>query len=85
MGDMQSNLAMNFEGVLTSFLAVYQIFSSENWTSVLYSSAVAEIPLGRVIIMISSSCFLWARSFLQIVEYLVFNLREREFVSDPRV
>jgi hypothetical protein len=51
-GDMQSNLAMNFGEVFTSFLAVYQIFSSENWTSVLYSSAVAEIPLGQAIIII---------------------------------
>jgi voltage-dependent calcium channel len=43
---------MNFGEVFTSFLAVYQTFSSENWTSVLYSSAVAEIPLGRAIIII---------------------------------
>jgi hypothetical protein len=79
-GDMQSNLAMNFGEVFTSFLAVYQTFASENWTSVLYSSAVAEIPLGRAIII----TLFWAGSFLQ-TEYLVFNLREREFVSDPKV
>jgi len=51
-GDMQSDLAMNFGEIFTSFLAIYQVFSSENWTSVLYSSAVAEVPLGQAIIVV---------------------------------
>ncbi|KAI9433175.1 Ion transport protein-domain-containing protein [Lactarius indigo] len=46
-GDLQSSEAMNFGQIFTSFLAIYQIFSSENWTNVLYSSAMAEIPLGQ--------------------------------------
>ncbi|KAH8980165.1 Ion transport protein-domain-containing protein [Lactarius hatsudake] len=46
-GDLQSTEAMNFGQIFTSFLAIYQIFSSENWTNVLYSSAMAEIPLGQ--------------------------------------
>lgn len=44
-GDLPSSQTMNFGQIFTSFLAIYQIFSSENWTSVLYSSAQAEIPL----------------------------------------
>jgi hypothetical protein len=50
-GDMQSSLAMNFGEIFTSFLAIYQVFSSENWTSVLYSSAVAEVQLGQAIVV----------------------------------
>jgi len=46
-GDLSSSEAMNFGQIFTSFLAIYQIFSSENWTTVLYSSAMAEIPLGQ--------------------------------------
>ncbi|KAH9024879.1 Ion transport protein-domain-containing protein, partial [Lactarius pseudohatsudake] len=46
-GDLQSSEAMNFGQIFTSFLAIYQIFSSENWTNVLYKSAMAEIPLGQ--------------------------------------
>ncbi|KAI0247528.1 Ion transport protein-domain-containing protein [Lactifluus subvellereus] len=51
-GDMQGNQAMNFGQIFTSFLAVYQVFSSENWTNVLYNSATAEIPLGQSLIVI---------------------------------
>ncbi|KAF8465445.1 Ion transport protein-domain-containing protein, partial [Russula ochroleuca] len=51
-GDMQSSLAMNFGEIFTSFLAVYQVFSSENWTNVLYSSATAEVPLGQAVVVI---------------------------------
>ena len=51
-GDMPSSLAMNFGEIFTSFLAVYQVFSSENWTSVLYSSSTAEVHLGQAIVVI---------------------------------
>lgn len=51
-GDMQNSLPMNFGEIFTSFLAIYQIFSSENWTAVLYNSAVAELPLGQAVIVI---------------------------------
>ena len=51
-GDMQSNVAMNFGEIFTSFLAIYQVFSSENWTTVLYNSAMAEVPLGQAVIII---------------------------------
>jgi len=46
-GDLPSEQSMNFGQIFTSFLAMYQIFSSENWTNVLYSSAIAEQPLGQ--------------------------------------
>ncbi|KAI9461510.1 Ion transport protein-domain-containing protein [Russula earlei] len=51
-GDMQNSLAMNFGQIFTSFLAVYQVFSSENWTNVLYSAAVAELPLRQAWVVI---------------------------------
>jgi voltage-dependent calcium channel len=51
-GDMQSSQTMNFGQIFTSFLAIYQIFSSENWPTVLYNSAAAEIPLGQSVIVI---------------------------------
>jgi voltage-dependent calcium channel len=51
-GDLQSSLAMNFGQIFTSFLAVYQVFSSEHWTNVLYSAAAAEVPLGQAWVVI---------------------------------
>ncbi len=44
--------ALNFGEIFTSFLAIYQVFTSENWTSVLYSSAVAEVPLGQAVVVV---------------------------------
>ena len=38
-GDMSSNDNVNFGQMYNAFLAVYQVFSSENWTDVLYEMA----------------------------------------------
>ncbi|KAI0031009.1 Ion transport protein-domain-containing protein [Vararia minispora EC-137] len=47
-GDLSSGKAMNFGQIYTSFLAIYQaVFSSENWTTVLYDTGSAEAPLGQ--------------------------------------
>ena len=61
-GDMQGDVAMNFGQIFTSFLAVYQVFSSENWTTVLYSGAAAEVPLGQswVVILFFVGWFFFA-------------------------
>ncbi|KAI0321538.1 Ion transport protein-domain-containing protein [Amylostereum chailletii] len=46
-GDIAGDQAMNFGQVFTSFLAIYQVFSSENWTNILYNTGTAEVPLGQ--------------------------------------
>ncbi|KAG1851063.1 kinase-like domain-containing protein [Suillus subalutaceus] len=38
-GDMPDSIALNFGQLWTSFLAVYQLFSSENWTNAVLSFA----------------------------------------------
>jgi hypothetical protein len=50
-GDMTDSTTLNFGQLWNSFLAVYQIFSSENWTNVLYEGADAEISLGQAVIV----------------------------------
>lgn len=50
-GDMGKDTTMNFGDIWTSFLAIYQVFSSENWTDVLYKTTGAEIRLGQTIIV----------------------------------
>ncbi|KAH9979222.1 Ion transport protein-domain-containing protein [Lactifluus volemus] len=49
-GDVQSTQSMNFGQIFTSFLAIYQIFSSENWTTVLYSSDKRRNPWGIIVL-----------------------------------
>lgn len=46
-GDLQKTDSrfITWGEVFNSFLGIYQVFSSENWTSVLYDAAMAEVPL----------------------------------------
>jgi hypothetical protein len=46
-GDLGGDTAINFGELFNSFLAMYQVFSSENWVDVLYGAAEAEIDLGQ--------------------------------------
>ena len=43
---------VNFGEVYNTFLAIYQVFTSENWTDILYDAAVPEIPLGQTVIVL---------------------------------
>jgi voltage-dependent calcium channel len=76
-GDMTSNNIMNFGQLWNSFLAVYQIFSSENWTTVLYSATDAEIPLGQAVIVavFISSWLIFANCKLPAASACIGSLR----------
>jgi voltage-dependent calcium channel len=50
-GDFGADQTMNFGQLFTAFLAVYQVFSSENWPNVLYGATQAERFLGQTIIV----------------------------------
>ncbi|KAF8927182.1 calcium channel protein [Dissophora ornata] len=41
---------MNFSDFYVSYLAMYQLFSGENWTDILYNVMTAEIPWGQVVV-----------------------------------
>ena len=75
-GDLPSSQTMNFGQIFTSFLAIYQIFSSENWTNVLYSSAMAEIPLGQswIIVLFIVGWFFFANCLLPLFYRVVSRL-----------
>lgn len=51
-GDMSSGDAVNFSQLYNAFLAVYQVFSSENWTDVLYGAGQAELGLGQTVVVV---------------------------------
>ncbi|KAF8840292.1 hypothetical protein BDN67DRAFT_996862 [Paxillus ammoniavirescens] len=64
-GDMNGTNTMNFSQLFNSFLAVYQIFSSENWTTVLYNATDAELNLGQAIIICTFlTCWLLFANFI---------------------
>lgn len=51
-GDVAAGELIDFGTLYNSFLAIYQVFSSENWTDVLYGAAQPEIPLRQSAIVI---------------------------------
>jgi hypothetical protein len=51
-GDYGNNVTVNFGEIFNSFLAMYQVFSSENWPEILYGAGMAEIKLGQTIIVV---------------------------------
>lgn len=50
-GDVPGNNNINFGEIFNAFLGIYQIFSSENWTNILYETVEAEIPLSQAVII----------------------------------
>lgn len=50
-GDLGEDTPTNFGELFNAFLGIYQVFSSENWTDVLYSTTSAEIRLGQTVIV----------------------------------
>ncbi|KAL1742981.1 Ion transport protein-domain-containing protein [Schizophyllum fasciatum] len=50
-GDVAEDNTINFGQLFNAFLGVYQVFSSENWTDVLYTATDSEMPLGQAAIV----------------------------------
>lgn len=50
-GDMAGDLGVNFGNVFNAFTGVYQIFSSEDWTSVLYDATEAAKEVKQEIVV----------------------------------
>lgn len=49
--DLPADGTVTFLQFFNAFLGTYQVFSSENWTDVLYAAIKAELPLGQAIIV----------------------------------
>jgi len=50
-GDLGRDLSTNFGELFNSFLSIYQIFSSENWSTVLYAATNGESHLGQTVVV----------------------------------
>ncbi|KAG8959952.1 calcium channel protein [Tulasnella sp. 419] len=51
-GDVSQENTMNFSATYNSFLAMYQIFTSENWTDILYLVAESGSPFHQTLISV---------------------------------
>ncbi|KAI6015330.1 Ion transport protein-domain-containing protein [Pisolithus orientalis] len=81
-GDMSGNTTMNFGQLWNSFLAVYQVLSSENWTTVLYDATVVELPLGQAVIVATFiSCWLLFANFI-IMQMFIAVINENFSVAE---
>jgi len=50
--DVPTTFNENFQGLVTAFLAMYQLTSSENWENVMWAAANAESPFKQQVIVI---------------------------------
>ena len=51
-GYMPPDQMINFGHIYNAFLGMYQIFTSENWTTLLYAAAIASQPIQQSIVVI---------------------------------
>jgi hypothetical protein len=49
-GDIPNTTYVSFGNLYNSFLGMYQVFSSENWSTLLYNALTLGPPLGRTVI-----------------------------------
>ncbi|KAJ7112947.1 Ion transport protein-domain-containing protein [Mycena epipterygia] len=68
-GDLDAGDTMNFGTLFNAFLAVYQVFSSENWTDVLYTTSNAEIPFGQ-----SALTVLFIAAWMLFANFIVLQM-----------
>ncbi|KIY44406.1 hypothetical protein FISHEDRAFT_51638 [Fistulina hepatica ATCC 64428] len=81
-GDLTDDNTMNFGQIYNAFLAMYQIFSSENWTNVLYSTGEAELDLGQTVItLIFISMWLLFANFI-ILQMFIAVLNENFEIAE---
>ncbi|KAF9236771.1 Ion transport protein-domain-containing protein [Melanogaster broomeanus] len=81
-GDMTGTITMNFGQLFNSFLAVYQIFSSENWTTVLYDATAAELNLGQAVIVCTFlTCWLLFANFI-VLQMFIAVINENFSVAE---
>lgn len=51
-GYMPPDQTINFGNFYNAFLGMYQIFTAENWTTLLYTAAIASQPVRQSVVVI---------------------------------
>lgn len=74
-GDLPEDSDMNYSQISLGFLGMYQIFSSENWTDILYNAAASEVEFKQTIIVAVFLCgwFFFANFILLQMFIAVIN------------
>ncbi|EIW52938.1 uncharacterized protein TRAVEDRAFT_155754 [Trametes versicolor FP-101664 SS1] len=68
-GDVKSGELIDFGTLYNTFLGIYQVFSSENWTDVLYKAAEPEVPLRQSVIVV-----LFVAGWMFFANYIVLQM-----------
>ncbi|KAM5541612.1 hypothetical protein V8D89_004802 [Ganoderma adspersum] len=68
-GDVKEGNLIDFGTLYNTFLAIYQVFSSENWTDVLYTAAVPEVPLRQSAVVV-----LFIAGWMFFANYIVLQM-----------
>ena len=83
-GDVQNdgNRFIDWGEIFNSFLGIYQVFSSENWTTVLYDAATSEVPLRQTAIVV---LFIVGWFFFANCLNAFFNVPSSAYGVTPRI
>ena len=73
-GDYGNDVTVNFGEIFNSFLAMYQVFSSENWPDILYGAGMAEIKLGQTVVVV-----------IFVTAWMVFANCKSSFFLSPEI
>ncbi|KAH9475037.1 Calcium-channel protein cch1 [Psilocybe cubensis] len=83
-GDFGDDVTINFGEIFNSFLAMYQVFSSENWVDVLYGAGMAEMPLGQTVIaLIFISAWMLFANFI-VLQMFIAVINENFEVAEEQ-
>ncbi|CAE6438713.1 unnamed protein product [Rhizoctonia solani] len=74
-GDLPEDTDMNYSQIPLGFIGMYQIFSSENWTDVLYNATASEVQFKQTVIVAIFLCgwFFFANFILLQMFIAVIN------------
>ncbi|CAE6352806.1 unnamed protein product [Rhizoctonia solani] len=74
-GDLPEDTDMNYSQIPLGFIGMYQIFSSENWTDILYNAAASEVQYQQAVIVAIFLCgwFFFANFILLQMFIAVIN------------
>ncbi|KAG8763613.1 calcium channel protein [Ceratobasidium sp. 423] len=74
-GDLPEDTEMNYSQITLGFIGMYQIFSSENWTDILYNATASEVQFKQAVIVAVFFCgwFFFANFILLQMFIAVIN------------
>ncbi|CAE6501684.1 unnamed protein product [Rhizoctonia solani] len=83
-GDLPEDVDMNYSQIPLSFIGMYQIFSSENWTDILYNAAASEVQYQQAVIVALFMCGWFFFANFILLQMFIAVINENFDVAEER-